>query len=50
MDYYRIRRGLLLSVVILATVALVMWGMIATSRAVDVRLTAQFAAFLAAGG
>ena len=50
MDYYRIRRGLLLSMVILAAVALVMWGMVATSHAVDAQLTAQFAAFLAAGG
>jgi len=46
MDYYRIRRGLLLSMVILTAVVLVCVGMVATSHAVDTRLTAQCTAFL----
>lgn len=50
MDYYRIRRGLLLSMVILAAIVLVIVGMVATSHEVDARLTAQFVEFLETGG
>lgn len=50
MDYYRIRRGLLLSMVILAAVVLVCLGMVATSHAVDTQIAAQFNEFLLTGG